>query len=45
MQGRNDRIITDLVEQLYRATQLESSPEEMEAAFTTLLNFAMRVER
>ena len=45
MQDRNDRIITDLMEQLDCATQLESGPDGMAPAFTTLLNLAMRLER
>ena len=40
MQDRNDRIITDLMEQL-----IESGPDGMASAFTTLLNLAMRLER
>jgi len=45
MQDRNDTIIGELMEQLYRATQLESGPDGMASAFTTLLNLAMRLER
>jgi len=40
MQDRNDRIITDLMEQL-----IESGPHGMASAFTTLSNLAMRLER
>jgi len=40
MQDRNDRIITDLMEQL-----IASGPDGMASAFTTLLNLAMRLER
>lgn len=40
MQDGNDRIITDLMEHL-----IERGPDGMGAAFTTLLNLAMRMER
>ncbi len=40
MQTRNDRIIDDLMEQL-----IETGPEGMAAAFTAMLNLAMRLER
>lgn len=40
MQNRNDRIIADLMEQL-----IETGPDGMASAFTTLLNLAMRLER
>jgi len=40
MQDRNDRIIAELMEQL-----IESGPDGMASAFTTLLNLAMRLER
>lgn len=40
MQDGNDRIIAELMEQL-----IESGPDGMASAFTTLLNLAMRLER
>lgn len=40
MQSEHDRIITDLMEQL-----IESGPDGMAAAFTALMNLAMRIER
>ena len=40
MQFENDRIVADLMEQL-----IESGPDGMGAAFTALMNLAMRIER
>ena len=40
MQSEHDRIVTDLMEQL-----IESGPDGMAAAFTALMNLAMRIER
>ena len=40
MQTRDDKVIDDLMEQL-----IETGPEGMAAAFTALLNLAMRLER
>lgn len=40
MQSENDRIVADLMEQL-----IESGPDGMGAAFTALMNLAMRIER
>ena len=45
MQTPDDRTIADLMEQLYRAMQLESGPEGLASAFTAMLNLAMRMER
>ena len=40
MQTPNDRTVTELMEQL-----IETGPEGMAAAFTAMLNLAMRIER
>ena len=40
MQSENDRIVADLMERL-----IESGPDGMAAAFTALMNLAMRIER
>jgi putative transposase len=40
MQTRDDKVIDDLMEQL-----IETGPEGMAAAFTAMLNLAMRIER
>ena len=40
MQTRNDKTVAELMEQL-----IEAGPEGMAAAFTAMLNLAMRLER
>ncbi len=40
MQTRDDKVIDELMEQL-----IEAGPDEMAAAFTAMLNLAMRIER